>query len=287
MLTFLVVALVLIVVALVWWTISHQRLLSTRAYLMREALRNKDFSFRMPTNGLLKGERDMQMLLNDLGLEIQKQIDQNEVESWQKLTRVLTHEIMNDITPVSSICQSLLKREEVQNTSIGEGLKTISSTSQHLISFVDNYRKFAHLQQPNIEQLSVASLVCDITALYPAVSFSVDVPQGATIHADHNLMHHVISNIFKNAVEAQASHIGVSCSTVSGRTSILISNDGQPISSVNASEIFTPFFTTKSTGSGIGLSLSRQIVVCQGGQISLRKVSQPGYGVTFEIILPQ
>ncbi|MCQ2202974.1 MAG: HAMP domain-containing histidine kinase [Bacteroidales bacterium] len=285
--TALVIAIVVIVAGFVGWTVFHQQLLSTRAYLMREALRNKDFSFHMPTNGLLQGERDMQKLLNDLGHEIQKQVDQNEVESWQKLTRVLTHEIMNDVTPISSICQSLMKRPELQNTSTGEGLKAIAATSDHLISFVDSYRKLAQLQKPQKTIFDILKTIEEIASVYSDITFDIDAPQGAMINADTNLMRHVITNIVKNAHEAGATKIGLRYQEKDNHTTLLISNNGQPISSVNAGEIFTPFFTTKSTGSGIGLSLSRQIIVSQGGRLVLRKKAEPNYGVTFEIILPQ
>lgn len=98
---------VAILVAFLLWR-RHQRRLQDRAYLMREALHNHDFTFRLPTRGLPSGEKAMQQLLNDMGLEIRSLMAQNEVESWQRLTRVLTHEIMNATAPISSITQSFL-----------------------------------------------------------------------------------------------------------------------------------------------------------------------------------
>ena len=103
---------VLLVAAVVWF-IRHQRSLRMRAYLMEEAMRNHDFTFRLPTNGMLPGERAMQETLNHLGETIRQQISQNEVESWERLTRVLTHEIMNATAPIASISQSMLGRDDV------------------------------------------------------------------------------------------------------------------------------------------------------------------------------
>lgn len=283
MVTVLSVIIALMVIGFFGWTYYHQRLLKTRAYLMREALRNKDFSFRLPTNGLLSGERDIQCLLNDLGRDIQRLVDQHEVESWQRLTRVLTHEIMNDVSPIASICQSLMKREEFKGTSAGMGIKAISDTSSHLINFVDSYRKFAQLQEPQKVNFNPLKLVEKVRDLYSNVSFDIRIPDNAVINADENLMRHVINNIIKNAVEAQANKIAISYEHSSNTSTLLISNNGQPINTINAAEIFTPFFTTKTTGSGIGLSLSRQIIVMQGGRLTLRNVALPDYGVTFEI----
>ena len=119
---------VLLMVAIVWF-VHHQRSLKLRARLMQEAIRNHDFTFRMPTNGLLSGERAMQETLNQLGETIRQQVNQNEVESWERLTRVLTHEIMNAKAPISSISQSLLSRTDVKDTPLEEGIHAIFTTS--------------------------------------------------------------------------------------------------------------------------------------------------------------
>ena len=99
-----------IIVGFVVWFVYHQRRLRLRAHLMQEAIRNRDFTFRMPTHGLLPGERAMQETLNQLGETIRQQVNQNEVESWERLTRVLTHEMMNATAPITSISQSMLNR---------------------------------------------------------------------------------------------------------------------------------------------------------------------------------
>ena len=126
----------------------HQRKLRLRAHLMQEAIRNQDFTFRLPTNGLLPGERAMQETLNQLGSIIRQQVSQNEVESWERLTRVLTHEMMNATAPITSISQSMLNRTDVKGTPLEDGIRAIHDTSRHLSDFVANYRKMSELEKP-------------------------------------------------------------------------------------------------------------------------------------------
>ena len=130
------------------WTIRRQRSLKLRAHLMQEAMRNHDFTFRLPTDGLLPGERAMQQTLNQLGETIHQQVNQSEVESWERLTRVLTHEMMNATAPITSISQSLLGRTDVKGTPLEPGIQAIYDTSRHLSDFVANYRKMSELEKP-------------------------------------------------------------------------------------------------------------------------------------------
>ena len=117
-----------IIVAFAAWFVRHQRSLRERAHLMQEAIRNRDFTFRLPTSGLLPGERAMQETLNQLGETIRQQVNQNEVESWERLTRVLTHEMMNATAPITSISQSMLNRSDVKDTPLENGIKAIYET---------------------------------------------------------------------------------------------------------------------------------------------------------------
>ena len=119
----------------------HQCLLRDRAYLMREAVRNRDFSFRLPVKGLFFGERAMQQALNDMSLDIKALEARKEVESWQRLTRVLTHEIMNAATPICSISQAYLADPSIKGTPYEEGIIAIHQTGMGMTAFVENYRK--------------------------------------------------------------------------------------------------------------------------------------------------
>jgi len=270
----------LAVVGLVWvW--RHQRSLKVRAHLMQEAIRNRDFTFRLPVNGLLPGERAMQETLNQLGETIRQQVSQNEVESWERLTRVLTHEIMNATAPVSSISQSLLSRPDVKGTPLEEGIHAIFTTSQHLNTFVDSYRKLSQLQQPALEDVRLSTLICDIQQLFPDVTWDCAVADDVIVCADPNMLRQILINLVKNAIEAGAKRIGIE--NHGPAPQILVSNDGQPIPAEARKSIFVPFFTTKRTGSGIGLSLSRRMMIQQGGSLSLLDQPQSGYHTTFSL----
>ena len=259
--------------------IHHQRKLRLRAHLMEEAIHNRDFTFRLPTNGLLPGERAMQETLNRLGEIIRQQVNQNEVESWERLTRVLTHEIMNATAPIASISQSLLVRPDVKGTPLEEGIHAIFTTSQHLNNFVDSYRKLSQLQQPTLEDVRLSALVHDIQQLYPNIAWLCSVTDDAIVSADPNMLRQILINLVKNALEAGARRIGIEYHA----GGLLVSNDGLPIPAEARKSIFVPFFTTKRTGNGIGLSLARRMMIQQGGSLSLLDQPQSGYHATFSL----
>ena len=264
--------------AMVMVFVRHQRKLRLRAHLMQEAIRNHDFTFRLPTDGLLPGERAMQDALNQMGETIRQQVNENEVESWERLTRVLTHEMMNATAPITSISQSMLNRPDVKGTPLEEGIRAIFTTSQHLNTFVDSYRKLSQLQQPTLEEVRLSALIRDIQQLYPDLIWQCAVAGDDVVSADPNMLRQILINLVKNAKEAGASHI-----CVENLGSLLVSNDGQPIPAEARKSIFVPFFTTKRTGSGIGLSLSRRMMIQQGGSLSLLDQPQSGYHTTFSL----
>lgn len=274
----------------------HQCLLRDRAQLMRDAMRHRDFSFRLPTKGMLFGERALQDALNDMGHDIEKLVAHNEVESWQRLTRVLTHEIMNATTPISSISQAYLANPDTKGTQFEEGIQAIYDTSTALSSFVSNYRKMTQLQDPVLVNIDLCSFFKGIASLYGNLNWNIDVPPQLRLRADESLLRQVFINLVKNAVEADAHGIGIkyiepserrqgnSVSTTSSKHTfgkLFISNDGHVIPDDVAREIFIPFFTTKQKGSGIGLSLSRQILLMQGMILSLAEHPKRNYNVTF------
>lgn len=270
-----IVIVVLIVIVTLFY--RHQRLLADRAHLMREAIRNHDFTFRLPGRGLFFGERALQEALNDLGSDMNRLVAQNEVESWQKLTRVLTHEIMNATTPITSISQAYLSNPQIKGTLYEEGMRAIHDTSTGLATFVDSYRKLTHLQKPVLTDVNLSGFTGVISRLYPDVGWHMDIPDSTIIHADENLLRQVFINIVKNAIEAEAKDIDIRYN----EDTIKISNNGKPIPADVARDIFIPFFTTKRSGTGIGLALSRQIMISQGGNLTLAEHPQSGYHVTF------
>lgn len=272
---FFVIVFVIVIALCVY---RHQCLLRDRAQLMRDAMRHRDFMFRLPTKGLLFGEKALQEALNDMGQEIQKLVAHNEVESWQRLTRVLTHEIMNATAPIQSISQAYLQSPTIKGSPYEEGIKAIHDTSMGLASFVDSYRKLTQLQEPKFENMNVLEFCNSVAALYPDVTWHIEVPSDLVFWADSDLLRQVFINLTKNAIEAGANTIGISWN---GK--LFISNNGHTIPDDVAREIFIPFFTTKATGSGIGLSLSRQILIKQGMLLTLAEHPLCGYNVTFII----
>lgn len=277
----LVVALILV------WFWCHQRMLSRRAHMMEEAIRNRDLTFRLPTNHMFSGERALQESLNRLGEHVREQVNLGEVESWEKLTRVLTHEIMNATAPIASISQSLLHNPAVKGSDMEEGILAINNTVQHLNSFVDSYRKYSELQKPVALPVDLAAVLNDIQQLYSEVEWRNTVVEETIVKTDPNLLRQILINLFKNAVEANSRTIGVSCRrNGEGRVSLYVSNDGEPIPADARSSIFIPFFTTKRSGSGIGLSLSRRLLTLQGGMMSLLDEPLQGFHTTFLLEFP-
>lgn len=281
--TWLIIIIGVIVIGCAVWFIRHQRRLSMRAHLMQEAIRNRDFSFRLPTDGLLSGERAMQETLNSLGETIHQQVNQNEVESWERLTRVLTHEIMNATAPITSISQSLLSRPDVRDSQLEEGIRAIHETSSHLSEFVSNYRKMSELEKPKIEDVGMLKMIDDIRKAYPLLAWEVSVSSDLTVRADVGMLRQVLMNLVKNAIEAQAQKIVVEENRKSASPTLCIGNDGLPIPAENRQSLFVPFFTTKRSGNGIGLSISRRIMTEQGGWLELEERNLPGCHVTFKL----
>ena len=272
-------AVIAMAIAIAIWIYRHQCLLRDRAALMRDAIRHRDFSFKLPVKGLFFGERALQKALNEMGHDIEKLEAHNEVESWQKLTRVLTHEIMNVMAPIQSISQAYLSDPDIKNTPYEEGLRAILDSSSGLAVFVSNYRKMTQLQEPVLRDIDFNSFCSGIAALYPEMRWDVSLPEDMTLSADEDLLRQVFINLVKNAKEADARKIGIR----NRDSSLLISNDGHVIPDDVAREIFIPFFTTKAGGSGIGLSLSRQVLMRQGFILSLAEHPERNYNVTFRL----
>lgn len=287
----LIIVLAVIIVVLILWQWRHQRLLSLRARLMREALRNRDFTFRLPADRLFPGERDLQLALNDMGGEINRLLARSEVESWQRLTRVLTHEIMNSVAPIQSITQAYIASPLVKDTPLEEGMRAIYDTSLGLSTFVDSYRKLTQLQPADVKSLDLPHFIYTMSALYPDVKWHVDLNNVSTVSTDQGMLRQVATNIIKNAIEAGARSIDLRIADDEGTyhnadngksvTRLLISNDGQRIAPEVAREIFIPFFTTKKTGQGIGLSLARQMMIACGGDLWLAETPVAGFHTTF------
>lgn len=279
------------IVAIATLIIRHQISLKRRAYLMREAINNRDYSFKLSTSGLLFGDKAMQQALNAMGEIIKEQSNRSEVDSWRNLSRVLTHEIMNTTAPIASISQALLNQEEIKGTRTEKGLETINTAVHHLNVFIESYRKMSQLDDPNCSLFPADEFFKQITSLFTQVNWNIENKNVSSLFADQTMLHQAVVNIVKNAVEAKANNIGIKIdmTTTDDKkkyTDIYISNDGTTIPPDIAKIIFIPFFTTKSYGTGIGLALCRQIIVTLGGDIELTDSPYANYNTTFRVRLP-
>lgn len=228
----------------------------------------------------LKGRRVRILAISDIKGELANQ----EIDSWVKLIRVLTHEIMNTVTPIVSLSDVMLKQD-------GEGrreeLEVINRTGRELVRFVENYRKFTHVPTP-VPQLfyvkpfveRMARLAAPLMKEGCAVDMDV-MPDDLLVYADEGLISRVVSNLLKNAAEAtgEGGHISIRAYTGDDDAVVIdVTDDGGLIPDDVAAHIFIPFFTTKKDGSGIGLSISRQIMRVSNGTIQL--VQDSGKGLT-------
>ena len=282
------VIVVVLAVVLALWMWRHQRMLAERARLMQEAIKNRDLTFRLPTSGMLSGERALQETLNQLGEHIREQVNLGEVESWEKLTRVLTHEIMNATAPIASISQMMLNHPAIKGSDLEEGMTAIHNTVEHLNSFVDSYRKYSELQKPVPQEVDLADVVGNVGQLFTDVNWVNNLSGPITIKTDSNLLRQILINLTKNAIEAHARSIGVDVEYgPENKVLLYYSSDGDLIPAEARSSIVIPFFTTKRSGSGIGLSLSRRLLSVQGGMMSLLDTPRNGFHTTFLLEFPR
>lgn len=278
-----------ILACLCCWHYRHQRLLKVRAHLMREAIRCKDYSFRLPVKGLFFGERALQAALNDFTRDISTLMAQQEVEAWQRLTRVLTHEIMNAASPICSITQTYLADPKIQGSPYEEGIEAIHKTSMGMMGFVQNFRKITCIQEPQFTEVDLSKLLHSLKQFYPDMKWCVTLPENFLLRADEGMLQQVFANLVKNAAEAGAKNLDFRTLNPSEsiknrsekRFTLWVSNDGSPIPADVKEEIFVPFFTTKKGGTGIGLTLSRQMMIKQKMDLQLAERSMPGYHTTF------
>ena len=210
--------------------------------------------------------------------DISNEIAENEQQSWSKLIRVLTHEIMNTITPIASLSDTLMTFDSADDD-IRNGLSTISESSKGLIKFVDSYRNLTRVAPPvkkafYFKELAerVINLTREQTIMSGAICTYVEKSEDVLLYADEGQITQILINLVKNAVQAEAKNIEITAEiNLSEQIIINVTNDGNPISKESQEEIFVPFFTTKQEGTGIGLSLSRQIMRLHNGSLSLTK----------------
>lgn len=262
-----------LITGLVVWLVTRHRDIAKVAYMM-DALEDGELNFRFSETNRFN------RTLNRIRTIFERQRTAQEQDSWEKLIRVLTHEIMNTVAPIASLSDAMSKSVDDKGRSeldIRAGLETISDSSKNLIKFVQTYRELSGVARPVRKAVVVKELVENVIVLNSEYTASCgaecryETDNGQLmIYADEGQVSQIIINLVKNALQAGARHIVIRGRTGSSDDVLIeVSNDGEPISLKSREQIFVPFFTTKSEGSGIGLSISRQIMRRHNGSIDL------------------
>ena len=268
-----VAAVAAIVAALLAGIRTRRKDIRKVAYMM-DALEDGELNFRF------KDSNRFNCTLNRIRTIFDKQRQAHEQDSWTKLIRVLTHEIMNTVSPIASLSDAMAKSVDENGRSeldIKAGLETISDSSKNLIDFVQTYRQLSGVAKPVRKALELQEFVDGVIALNSefvascgaACSYLADEPD-LMIYADEGQISQIFINLIKNALQAGARHIDISARMGKDDEVIIrVANDGSPIPSESQDQIFVPFYTTKKEGSGIGLALARQIMRNHNGTIDL------------------
>lgn len=243
-------------------------------------------------------------------LDIQSELDKAQLQAWQDLVRVLTHEIMNTITPVASLARTARELiDDTRNrlhansdivtalqelTDVRQAIDIVTQRSDGLMQFVQSYRSLTQITVPNKQKILIAAVFERIRELYDAqwqssgIEFSVVAdPDNLSLYADPDLLEQVLINLLQNAEQALASvespRVSLSaCLNPRGNVLISVSDNGPGISSDVLGKIFVPFFTTKHQGTGVGLALTRQIMIAHGGNVAVTRPEDGG--VTFTLL---
>ena len=268
------VSVIVAIVAAVIASVRTRRKDIRKVAYMMDALEDGELNFRF------QEKNKFNRTLNRIRTIFEKQRQAHEQDSWTKLIRVLTHEIMNTVSPIASLSDVMAKSVDENGQSeldIKAGLETISDSSKNLIEFVQTYRQLSGVAKPirralDLQELmdNVIALNSELAASYGAVCTYRPEEPDLMIYADEGQISQILINLIKNALQAGAKHVDIMAGMGKDDDVIVrVTNDGEPIPVSAQEQIFIPFFTTKKEGSGIGLSLSRQIMRNHNGTIEL------------------
>ena len=269
----LLVVIVAIIAAIVAAVHVRQSDIKKVGYMM-DALEDGELNFRF------QEKNKFNRTLNRIRTIFEKQRQQHEQDSWTKLIRVLTHEIMNTVSPIASLSDAMAKSVDENGHSeldIKAGLETISDSSKNLIGFVQTYRQLSGVAKPVRKALFLQELMDNVIGLNSEFAASCGAvctyrPEepDLMIYADEGQISQIFINLIKNALQAGAKHIDITAKMGKDDEVIVrVANDGEAIPVSAQEQIFIPFYTTKKEGSGIGLSISRQIMRNHNGSIEL------------------
>ena len=274
------------IIAAVIATIRTRRKDIKKVAYMMDALEDGELNFRF------QDKNKFNRTLNRIRTIFEKQRQAHEQDSWTKLIRVLTHEIMNTVSPIASLSDALSKSMDENGHSeldVKSWLDTISDSSKNLIKFVETYRQLSGVARPLRKAVDLQELMDQVISLNSEYAASCGAscvyrPEEADlmIYADEGQISQILINLIKNALQAGAKHIDISARMGKEDDVIIqVANDGSPIPVSAQEQIFVPFYTTKKEGSGIGLSLARQIMRQHNGTIDL--VAGDGGQTVFEL----
>jgi nitrogen fixation/metabolism regulation signal transduction histidine kinase len=238
---------------------------------------------------------------------IHSELQKKELEAWQNLTKILRHEIMNSVTPIVSLIGTMQEivdfdiapgaQHQEGISDLREALQTVESRSKGIMNFVNAYRDYTTLPQPQFTSVNVKTLVTSVGSLFQTdmkqagIQFTLEVDaENIEIHADVSQLQMVLINLVKNAMDAleQTPQATISMKLYINNIQqicVEVTDNGPGIDRDAMNKIFIPFFTTKKKGSGIGLSLSQQIIQMHGGQLKVMSPGINGNGTTFYILL--
>lgn len=275
-----------LIVALIVYLFTKSKIVGKINY-MYDAIEDGEMNFKFKEPDALNKS------LNRLRGIFEKQRITNEQESWNKLIRVLTHEIMNALTPVVSLSEALIQESEqgeLSQSEMEDGLKIISDSSKNLMEFVNTYRRITGLSQPIRKSVDLKSILAKLFKLNNSelvannIHYRLNYSDEPTdMRLDEIQVLQVLQNLLKNSIEAECKIIEVSLKSFEdGRTALWFKNDGKPVPHSLWENIFIPFYTTKTNGSGIGLSVCRQILRNHNASIDLLRSNNEE--TVFEII---
>lgn len=296
---------ILVLVVIVSLAVSvylDRRKLISRMERMISSIQNSDFSFHLPEtttkDELHNLSAEMEEALQAFRRQTQSSfMDEAETQAWQKLISVLTHEIMNSIAPIISLSETLSDTAEMpalpteeEYKNMQQAMRIIHRRSKGLLSFVENYRKLTKIPEPVLQPIPLEPMLKYLQQLMTAsginLSYSV-YPQPLTLTADKSLVEQALINLIKNASEADSAEqetiIDIKANKIGNEIHIIVSDNGKGISPQAIEKIFIPFYTTKPTGSGIGLSICRQVMLRHKGKIS---VQSDEHGSRFTLTFP-
>ena len=262
----IVVAAVVLTAVVTTWLVRKQD--TRKVSFMMDSLEDGEMNFRFRDNS------NLNRALNRIRGIFTRRTAVDEAASWSKLFRVMTHEIMNTVAPIASLSEALAQDDSLD---VKAGLETISSSSKDLIRFVESYRSMMKQAPPVRKAVMVDEMMERVLNLNKTrlkeqgvtISYTQKTPD-LLIYIDESQIMQVLNNLIKNAVQAEANSIRISAELNSeDRTVISVTNNGKPVPLRQQEEIFVPFYTTKPNGTGIGLSLSRQIMTRHNGSIQL------------------